>query len=169
VRIDHDQALQSTTYVQYQLPHRGPWVAFTWRYDSGIVSGAVPDLESALGLTANQQAQIGFYCGNQVATPYSPITTCDAAWPNWGAKLVKIPEPGTANDDLNPARVRSRHLFNIGVGSDNLFHTERVRWTLRLEAMNITNKVAMYNFLSTCSGTHFVSPRAYQGRIGIAF
>jgi len=169
VRIDHDQAFQSTTHTQYQVGKNGPWVALTWRYDSGIVSGAVPDLESALGLTADQQAQIGFYCGSQLATPYSPITSCSVPYPNWGAKLVKIPAPGTENDDLNPARVRSRHLFDVSVGSDNLLHTERVRWTLRLTALNITNKVAMYNFLSTCSGTHFVAPRAYRAEVGIAF
>jgi hypothetical protein len=147
---------------------QGPWVAFTWRFDSGIVSGAVPDLASALGLTADQQAQIGFYCGSQVATPWSPpITTCNST--NWGTKLVKIPAPGTENDDLNPARVRPRNLFDVSVGTDNLFHTEHKRWTLRLTALNITNKVAMYNFLSTCSGTHFVAPRAYRAELGIAF
>ena len=169
VRIDHDQAFQSTTQAQYQIGKHGPWVAFTWRYDSGIVSGAVPDLASALSLTADQQAQIGFYCGSQVATPWSPITTCDVPWPNWGAKLVKIPAPGTENDDTNPARVRPRNLFDTSIGTDNLFRTERVRWTLRLTALNITNKVAMYNFLSTCSGTHFVAPRAYRAELGIAF
>jgi hypothetical protein len=169
VRIDHDQALQSTTHAQYQIGKQGPWVALTWRYDSGIVSGAVPDLESALSLTADQQAQIGFYCGSQVATPYSPITTCNVPYPNWGAKLVKIPAPGTENDDLNPARVRPRNLFDVSVGTDNLFHTEHRRWTLRLTALNVTNRVAMYNFLSTCSGTHFVAPRAYRAEVGIAF
>jgi hypothetical protein len=167
VRIDHDQALQQTAHIQYQFPKNGPWAAFTWRYDSGIVSGAVPDLESALGLTADQQAQIGFYCGNQSARPWNPIRDCSSS--NWGAKLVKIPAPGTANDDLNPARVRPRHLFNVGVGTDNLFRTERVRWTLRLTALNITNKVAMYNFLSTCAGTHFVPPRSLRAELGIAF
>ena len=167
VRIDHDQALQSTTHVQYQLPHSGPWVAFTWRYDSGIVSGAVPDLASVLALTGDQQAQIGFSCGNQSATPWSPITTCDS--PNWETKLVKIPAPGTQNDDLNPARVSPRHLFNVGVGTDNLFRTERARWTLRLDVFNITNKVALYNFLSTCAGTHFVEPRSFRAALGIAF
>ncbi len=167
VRIDHDQALQSTTHVQYQMGKKGPWLAFTWRYDSGIVSGAVPDLESALGLTADQQAQIGFYCGGQVATPWQPITSCTS--PNWGAKLVNIPAPGTANDDLNPARVKARHLFDVGAGSDNLFRTERVRWTLRVTALNITNVVAMYNFLSTCAGTHFVTPRSFRAELGVAF
>ena len=168
VRIDHDQALQSTTHVQYQLPRGGPWLAFTWRFDSGIVSGAVPDLDSVLGLTGDQQGQIGFYCGSLVATPWSPITTCDPS-SNWGTTRVKIPAPGTANDDLNPARVESRHLFDIGAGSDNLFRTERVRWTLRVEALNITNKVALFNFLSTCAGTHFVAPRSYRATVGVAF
>ena len=169
VRIDHDQAFQSTSNVQYQPRKNGPWVAFTWRFDSGIVASAIPDLASALALTADQQAQIGFYCGSQVATIYAPITTCNVPYPNWGAKLVKIPAPGTENDDLNPARVRPRNLFNMAVGTDNLFHTERVRWTLRLEAFNITNKLAVYNFLSTCSGTHFVAPRSYRATLGIAF
>ena len=57
----------------------------------------------------------------------------------------------------------------MAVGTDNLFHTERVRWTLRLESFNITNKLAVYNFLSTCSGTHFVEPRSYRATLGIAF
>ena len=104
-----------------------------------------------------------------LATPWSPITSCNVPYPNWGAKLVKIPAPGTENDDLNPARVRPRNLFNMAVGTDNLFHTERVRWTSRLEAFNITNKEAVYNFLSTCSGTHFVEPRSYRATLGIAF
>ena len=91
VRIDHDQAFQSTSHVQYQPRKNGPWVALTWRFDSGIVSSAIPDLASALALTGDQQAQIGFYCGSQVATPWSPITSCNVPYPNWGAKLVKIP------------------------------------------------------------------------------
>ena len=168
LRIDHDQNFQSTTYLQYQLKKNGPWVAFTWRYDSGIVAGAVPDLPSVLGLTADQQAQIQFSCGNQVATPFIPITTCDPS-SKWGTKLVSIPAPGTENDDTNPPRIRGRNLFNLGVGSDNLFHTDRVRWTLRLDALNITNKYALFNFLSTCSGTHFVAPRTWRAQFGVTF
>jgi hypothetical protein len=168
LRIDHDQNIQSTAHVQYQLPKKGPWVALTWRYDSGIVAGAVPDLASVLGLTSDQQAQIGFYCNGHVATPWVPITTCNPS-SNWGTKLVSIPAAGTENDDTNPPRVRGRNLFDIGAGTDNLFHTDRLRWTLRFEALNVTNKVALFNFLSTCSGTHFVAPRAYRAEIGIAF
>jgi hypothetical protein len=34
---------------------------------------------------------------------------------------------------------------------------------------NLTNKVALYNFLSTFSGTHFVEPRTLQASVGYAF
>src|SRR6202022_795198 len=41
-RIDHDQAFQQSTHVQYQWKSTGPWIGFNWRYDSGLVAGAVP-------------------------------------------------------------------------------------------------------------------------------
>ena len=53
-RIDHDQAFQQTTQFQYGFDqfkkfHKfAPFVTFTWRYDSGVVSGAVPDYATAL-------------------------------------------------------------------------------------------------------------------------
>jgi outer membrane receptor protein involved in Fe transport len=165
-RIDHDQALQSTTHFQYQLPKRLPWVGLTWRYDSGITAGGVPDLASLLGLTPDEQQMIGFYCGSRVATIANPITSCNS---NYGAKLVNIPAAGTENDDKNPPRVRPRHLLDLGIGSDDLFHTEKVKWTGRFTVLNLTDKVAMYNFLSTCSGTHFVSPRTFRGEFGVRF
>jgi hypothetical protein len=41
-RIDHDEKFNQTTHLQYQIGKRGPWVGFNWRYDSGLVAGAVP-------------------------------------------------------------------------------------------------------------------------------
>ena len=35
--------------------------------------------------------------------------------------------------------------------------------------INLTNKEALYNFLSTFTGTHFVTPRAYQVQVGVTF
>jgi len=170
-RVDHDQALQSTTHLQYQLPKRLPWLSLLWRYDSGIVSGAIPDLASLLALDSDQQQMIGFYCNGQTATLSHPITNsaCPANSTNFGSALVNIPAPGTENDDKNPSRVKPRNLFDPAIGSDDLFHTDRVKWTARFTVLNLTNKVAMYNFLSTCSGTHFVAPRTYRGEIGITF
>ena len=38
---------------------------------------------------------------------------------------------------------------------------EKYKWSLRLTGVNIANKYALYNFLSTFSGTHYVTPRAF--------
>jgi hypothetical protein len=169
-RIDHDQAFQQTTQVQYQFNHfkeLKPYVAFTWRYDSGLVAGSVPDFDTALTLTPDQQAQIGLFCGGVFATPTQGLTSCGDT--NRGATRLRIPADGTASDDHNPPRIAPRHLFDASVGTDNLFHTERAKVTLRLTGINLTNKEALYNFLSTFSGTHFVTPRAYQAQLGITF
>ena len=165
-RIDHDQALQQTTHVRYQWRHDGPWVAFTWRYDSGLVAGAIASLEDALGLTAAQQDAISFFCGSQVASIDHPISSCSS---NFGATRLRIPAAGTADDDHNPPRIAPRYLFDLGVGTDNLFHGDQKRVSLRFSVVNLTNKDALYNFLSTFSGTHFVTPRAYQGEVRFTF
>jgi hypothetical protein len=41
-RIDHDEKFNQTTHLQYQIGKSGPWAGFNWRYDSGMVAGAVP-------------------------------------------------------------------------------------------------------------------------------
>jgi hypothetical protein len=169
-RIDHDQNLEQTTQVQYQFQHWKkllPYVNFTWRYDSGLVAGSVPDFATALGFTADQQAQIGLFCGSTVATPTSPILACTSA--NRGALRVVIPADGAANDDTNPPRIAPRSLFDFSVGTDNLLRGEHTKVTLRFTGINITNKVALYNFLSTFSGTHFITPRAFQVQAGVTF
>lgn len=165
-RIDHDQALQQTSNFRYQYK-KGPWFSFTWRYDSGEVAGAVDTLGDVLALSPAQQSAIGFYCGTDVATVYHGISSCSGG--NFGAARVRIPAPGTYDPDHNPARIAARNLFDIGVGTDDLFHHESFKTTLKLEAVNITNEAALYNFLSTFSGTHWVAPRTYEVTMGFAF
>jgi hypothetical protein len=41
--------------------------------------------------------------------------------------------------------------------------------SLQLTAINITNKEALYNFLSTFSGTHYITPRALTATIALHF
>src|SRR5947207_11058818 len=169
-RIDHDQSFEQTTQVQYQFEHWKkllPYVGFTWRYDSGVVAGAVTDYSTALGFTADQQQQIGLFCGGTFATLANPITVCNSA--NRGALRVRIPADGTENDDTNPPRIAPRHLFDLSVGTDNLLRTDRTKLTLRFTILNLTNKNALYNFESTFSGTHFVTPRSYQVQLGVTF
>ena len=172
-RIDHDQKFQQTTHLQYQLRKNWPWVAFNWRYDSGLVAGAVPfatDTTTPVdltGLTADQQIQAGLFCGNQVPTFANPLTVCAPS--QYGSTRIKIPAPGTQNDDHNPARIASRHLFDVSVGHDNIFHADRFKTSLRVTAVNLTNQTALYNFLSTFSGTHFVTPRTLSVDLGFHF
>ncbi|HKD07656.1 MAG TPA: TonB-dependent receptor [Bryobacteraceae bacterium] len=164
-RIDHDQALETTANIRYQPKKNGLWVSFSWRYDSGAVAGAVPDLQSVYALSGDEQAAIGFHCGSTYAAVGFPITSCPGG--NATATRVVIPAPGTYNADLNPPRIAPRNLFDAAIGHDNIFHTDRIRYRAQITAVNLTNEVALYNFLSTFSGTHFVSPRGITAEIGM--
>jgi hypothetical protein len=171
-RIDHDEKFNQTTHIQYQIG-KGPWVGFNWRYDSGLVAGAMPfatDTTTPVDLTvltADQQIQSGLFCGTQRPTLSSPLTSCAPS--QYGSTLVSIPAPGTENDDKNPPRIAPRHLFDLSIGDDNLFRGDRYKWSLQLTAVNITNKVALYNFLSTFTGTHYVTPRAFTAEVAFHF
>ncbi len=183
-RIDHDETFNQTTHLQYQVGKSGPWIGFNWRYDSGLVAGPVPcaggncangangtdSIVDVSDLTPDQQYQAGLFCGGVHATPTMPISPsglCPAA--QYGSSLVKIPTAGTEDDDHNPPRIASRNLFDVSLGHDNLFHAERYKWSARISVINIANKVALYNFLSTFSGTHYVTPRAITGSISFHF
>jgi len=177
-RIDHDEKFNQTTHLQYQPWKRGPWVGFNWRYDSGLVAGAVPDFATALTFDGDQQAAIGLFCmgpgGQQIfATLANPLSnaasSCGSNPTGTGATRVSIPANGTENDDKNPPRIAPRNLFDVAVGQDNLFHGDRYRWSARVTVINVTNKEALYNFLSTFSGTHFVTPRAVTAELGFHF
>ena len=110
---------------------------------------------------------MGLHCGSTFAAAGRAIRSCPAS--QLGATRVRIPPAGTQDDDRNPTRVAPRQLFDISTGTENLFRRDGYRVTLHLSAVNIGNKVALYNFLSTFSGTHFVSPRTYQAEVGIVF
>ncbi|MGB2625842.1 MAG: TonB-dependent receptor [Candidatus Acidiferrum sp.] len=183
-RIDHDEKFNSTAHLQYQFPKRGPWIGFNWRYDSGLVAGPVPcaggncsngpagsnSVVDASILSPDQQYQAGLFCGSVHATPFTPISSnsiCPAS--QYGSTLLQIPAPGTENDDHNPPRVGSRSLFDLAIGHDNLFNGDRFKWSARFTVINVADRIAVYNFLSTFSGTHYVTPRALTGEIGFHF
>jgi hypothetical protein len=197
-RIDHDEKFNETTHLQYQPWKRGPWFGFNWRYDSGLVAGSTPCLAPTatctfststadggsdpnipsgsvamvtpanLPLTADQEFQAGFTCNGVGATPTHALpTVCPAS--EFGSALIKVPAAGTENDDHNPQRIAPRNLFDASVGHDNLFKGDRYKWSLTLTAINLTNKLALYNFLSTFSGTHYVTPRALTAQLGFHF
>jgi Carboxypeptidase regulatory-like domain len=202
-RIDHDEHFNETTHLQYQPWKKYPWVAFNWRYDSGLVAGATPcfgieafnTCPGSLGttpangslalvasnvgsvpLSADQEFEAGFTCNGVHATPPSAANPAGIPLPGgvcpaleFGSTLISVPAPNKEDDDLNPPRIRSRNLFDLAVGHDNLFHGDRYKWSARLEVINLTNNYVLYNFLSTFSGTHYVTPRTVTGEIGFHF
>jgi Carboxypeptidase regulatory-like domain/TonB-dependent Receptor Plug Domain len=174
-RIDHDEKFNQTTHIQYQPWKTGPWFGFNWRYDSGLVAGAAPFADSTgivdlagSGLTPDQEFQAGLICGGQRATPTVGLPdTCPAA--AFRSNLLQIPAAGTEDDDKNPPRIAPRHLFDVAIGDDNLFHGEKRKWSAQLTVVNLTDKYALYNFLSTFSGTHYVTPRTVTAQLGFSF
>ena len=167
-RIDHDQKFNATTNLQYTVDKaRGVWAALSWRYDSGLVASSIGDVNDLLNLTADQQTAIGMSCGSTAATLTSPITSCAPG--SISTTRLVVPAAGTGDPLNNPTRVASRHLFDLGIGSDNLFHTAGAKVRLRFSVVNFTNRDALFNFLSTFTGTHYVTPRAYQVHVGVGF
>ncbi len=197
-RIDHDERFNEETHFQYTLPRGGKflsgiWGGFNWRFDSGMVAGSVPcynvtDPNSLCnpanggpsitlpngqpgvnlsGLTPDEQFEAGLTCDGVRATPTSGFTSCPAS--EFTSSLVSIPAPGTENDDHNPPRIAPRNLFDVTVGKNNIFNGNKYKVDLDLTAINVTNKYALYNFLSTFSGTHYVTPRALTAKVTVNF
>ena len=177
-RIDHDEKFNETTHLQYTYSHDGSWInglwsGFNWRYDSGLVAGAVPfatDTTTPVdlsGLTFDQQAEAGLTCNGVAATRTAGFQSCTPS--QYSYTLVSIPAPGTENDDHNPPRIAPRTLFDVSLGKNNIFNKEHFKTDLDLTAINVTNKYALYNFLSTFSGTHYVTPRALTAKITLNF
>ena len=146
--------------------------------NANIPSGYVALVNTISGapLTADQEFQAGFFCGSQHASPTtligtsfpnSPANACLAS--QFGSTGLQVPAPGKENDDHNPQRVAPRSLFDFSVGHDNLFHGDKYKVSAQLTVINITNKYALYNFLSTFSGTHYVTPRSITAQIGFHF
>ena len=194
-RIDHDEKFNQTTHVQYQIPGKlAPWFGFNWRYDSGLVAGSAPcygvtdpnspcllssttlggqpaiKMVNAFGVpfSADQEFQAGFACNGVKATPNTALpTTCLAS--QFTSSLITIPAANTGDNDHNPQRIAPRSVFDASLGQDNLFGGDKHKWSIHLTAVNITNKYALYNFLSTFSGTHYLTPRALTAELGFHF
>jgi hypothetical protein len=190
-RIDHDERFNETSHFEYKMPFRKTlYYSFNWRYDSGLVAGQVPCYNAAdpnsncagtsltiggqpginlSGLTADEQFQAGLTCNGVQATQTAGFSQCLAS--QLTSPLVRIPAPGTQNNDHNPQRIAPRNLFDMALGDDNVLHFSNDRYKIgaRVTAINVTNKYGLYNFLSTFSGTHYVTPRAVTAELDFHF
>jgi hypothetical protein len=175
------------------------WYGFTWRSDSGMVAGAAPcynadpsantdclpfslaangspltlngqPLINLSRLSPDQQFQAGLTCNGVKATTGSGFQQCLAS--QLSSRLINIPAPNTENADRNPTRIAPRNAFDMAAGDDNLAHfgaSERYKLGVRLTAINVANKYALYNFLSTFSGTHYLTPRTVTAELDLHF
>jgi len=118
-------------------------------------------------MTADGEFEAAFFCGTIRATPTSSLpSVCPVS--QFGSTLISVPAPGAENYDHSPPRIASRYLFDASIGDVDLvhFHSDKYKLSLQLTAINLTNNYALYNFLSTFSGTHYVSPRSFTAELG---
>jgi hypothetical protein len=165
-RPDHDEGLAMNLNFRYQFGRRGPWINSSYRYDGGLVAVAVPDISSALRLTGDEQQQMGLHCGAVFATVTAPLRSCIGPI---SAARIRIPPPGTENYDRNPPRIAVRNTVDLSVGEDNLIQHENQTLGVRVEVVNLNNASALYNFLSTFSGTHFLTQRSVSAGLRYSF
>ena len=185
-RIPHRprREFNQTTHLQYQPSKKGPWFSFNWRYDSGLVAGPVP---CAGGNCANGPNGTDSIVDVSGLTPGSTVRRRtllrERSCHSHHADQSERPLPGvacTARRSFDsrswhgkrrpqPAAHRIAQSVRCRVGDDNIFQGDKYKWSARLTVVNLTNKEALYNFLSTFSGTHYVSPRAITATIGFHF
>ena len=174
-----------TAHLQYQPWKTGPWFGFNWRYDSGLVAGPVPcaggNCENGPVGTIQYRGRVRIDAGS--AVPGGAILRQRARDADHADQLhracVRLRCTGPRSSRFRRRGLKTtitirraiapRSLFDVAVGDDNLFHGDRYKWSLRLTAINVTNKYALYNFLSTFSGTHYVTPRSYSAELGFHF
>ncbi len=131
-----------------------------------------------LPLTPDEEFEAGFSCNGVKASGNNQIgvqPVVGAGQPyvclasQFASSQIRIPAMGTGDNDHNPPRVQGRSLFDVSVGDDNLLDGKRYKWSVMLTAINVANKYALYNFLSTFSGTHYVTPRAMTAQLAFHF
>jgi len=146
------------------LPDGTPAIAMVdTNIPPGPATNGVP-----LPLTADEEFQAGFMCNGVKATPTQALpSVCPAN--EFSSNLINVPAPNKGDNDHDPQRIAPRSLFDVTVGKNNIFNRERFKTNLDLTAINVTNKYALYNFLSTFSGTHYVTPRALTAKLTFNF
>jgi hypothetical protein len=151
--------------------------------DNNIIPGTNPVTNNPdyapLQLTADEEFQAGLSCNGVKATGFNLIGqlinpgpgesyyACPAS--QLTSSLLSIPAINKSDNDHNPPRVAPRSLFDASIGKNNIFHKEKYKTDIDFTAINIANKYTLYNYLSTFSGTHYVTPRALTAKLTFNF
>jgi len=112
---------------------------------------AVREFDSALQRIAVHYHLKGLACEELDTYVAYRLTAAGSANPCLMTRLCKlsIRPPG------DPAQGEQTSLGGLDLAINDLFCTDGVKSTARFSVLNLRNKVAMYNFLSICAGTHF--------------
>ena len=170
-RIDHDQKFNTTTNLQYVFNKaRGAWAALCLavRLGSGRRRGGQPRRRA--GADRRSAGGDRILLRQQVGDARRAADRRRLLGDERGAKRLNIPagrdrgRRGQSAAHCAAASVRPRPRRRQPAP-----HATGAKLRVRFSVINLTNKEALYNFLSTFSGTHFVTPRAYQVQVGVTF
>ena len=173
-----------TTHLQYQPWKSGPWLGFNWRYDSGLVAGSVPSTgrrnerlpdfdklngQPAIdlsGLTADQEIPGRPVLRSGVSGP-RPRRCRHRAWHRSSDRhWFQIPAP----ERRTTTRIRRGSLRAISSTSRSAMTTSSTA-TIQVERAGYGDQhdqqIALYNFLSTFSGTHYVTSASGNRGTGV--
>ena len=137
--------------------------------------GGVPNVSmmvsnvGGMPLSADQEFEAGFTCNGVHATPTIAAARSTARHRSSARRSSRCRRRTRKTTTTTRRASEQRNLFDLAVGDDNLFHGDRYKWSARVTVINLANKYALYNFLSTFSGTHYVTPRTVTGEIGFHF
>ena len=128
------------------------------------------DVVDVSGLTPDQQFQAGLFCGSVHATP----TTSDQRErlvPGIAVRLQSAEDPSAGNRgrrSQSAAHFAAQSVRPRG-GTRQSFPRRPIQMERPPGSHQSHEQDALYNFLSTFSGTHYVTPRAITGTIGFHF
>jgi len=129
--------------TQFRIDHdqsfSGQWAAIYEHGGSGLWTSVMSRYDSGLPTEIEDPAAVA-------ADPDSAA----------GLPLVDLTQ--------TPARVRPRLVWNWSLGKE-FFRDKRGKFVLQFDVLNLTNQRRLFNFLSVFSGTHYIPPRTYAGRL----
>ena len=130
------------------------------------------------GLSADQQFEAGLFCGSvhpALPTPGNPTgiplssslgtNLCPAS--QYGSSLLQIPAPEPKTTTTIRRVSRRATCLMLRWATTTCSKANVTNGVLRLPPSTSPTRLALYNFLSTFSGTHYVTPRALTAQTRI--
>ncbi len=122
---------------------------------------------------ADQQFQAGLFCGSVHAPPPTPIPldTLAELRARLAVRVQSCKDTGAGHRERrSQSAAHPTHVIcsTLPSATTTSFTATNTNGVLQFTVINLANKYALYNFLSTFSGTHYVTPRAYDRSAGVS-